>query len=128
MIVRPFELSDAPVLAEIFYRAIHEVARMHYSQEQIDAWAPTIPVPERFVVRGTDGRILLVAVDDDGEPVAYGDVEADGHIDHIFCKPEAAGTGVAAILYDALEETARARGIHRLYVEASAPAQRFFLK
>jgi len=128
MIVRPFELGDAPVLAQIFYRAIHEVARAHYSDEQVNAWAPTVPAAERFIARGTDGRTLLVAIDDDGDPVAYGDVEANGHIDHIFCKPEAAGSGVAAVLYDALEAAARARGIERLYVEASEPAQRFFLK
>ena len=128
MIVRPFELGDAPALAQIFYRAIHEVARQHYSREQVDAWAPAVPAPERFLARGTDGRILLVATDDDGEPLAYGDVEADGHIDHLFCKPEAAGTGLTAALYGELEEAARKRGIARLYAEASKPAQRFFLK
>ena len=128
MIVRPFELGDAPALAQIFYRAVHEVARAHYSDEQVNAWAPTVPSAERFIARGTDGRTLLVAIDDDGNPVAYGDVEADGHIDHIFCKPEATGTGVAPHLYDALESAARSRRIERLYVEASEPARRFFLK
>jgi putative acetyltransferase len=126
--IRPFELSDGPALARIFYRAIHEVACAHYSQEQVNAWAPKIPAAERFVARGTDGRTLLVAVDETGEPIAYGDVEGDGHIDHVFCKPEVAGTGVAALLYEELESAARARGICRIYVEASEPAQRFFLK
>ena len=71
---------------------------------------------------------MLVAVNEREEPVAYGDVEMDGHIDHIFCSPEVAGTGVSAILYSALEAAARAQDIGRLYVEASEPAQRFFLK
>lgn len=84
MIVRPFEVGDAPALARIFYRAIHEVARAHYSQEQVDAWAPAVPAAERFVARGSDGRILLVAVDESDEPLAYGDVEPDGHVDHLF--------------------------------------------
>lgn len=128
MIVRPFEVGDAPALARIFYRAIHEVARAHYSQEQVDAWAPAVPAAERFVARGSDGRILLVAVDESDEPLAYGDVEPDGHVDHLFCKPEAAGTGIAAALYEDLETAARQSGIARLYVEASEPALRFFLK
>jgi len=126
--IRPFKPSDAPALARIFYRAIHEVAGAHYSAEQIGAWAPTVPSAERFEARGADGRTLLVAVNEREEPVAYGDVEMDGHIDHIFCSPEVAGTGVSAILYSALEAAARAQDIGRLYVEASEPAQRFFLK
>ena len=128
MIVRAFKPGDAPALAQIFYRAIHEIARAHYSQQQVNAWAPAVPASERFVARGRDGRILLVAVGESEEPLAYGDVEPDGHIDHLFCKPEAAGSGVAATLYGELEAAARRRGIARLYVEASEPAQRFFLK
>lgn len=79
-------------------------------------------------MRAADGRLLLVAVDEDDAPLAYGDLEADGHIDHLYCLPDAAGTGVAAALYGEIEAAARARGIARLYTEASEPARRFFLK
>ena len=71
---------------------------------------------------------MLVAVNDADEPVAYGDVEADGHIDHLFCRPDAAGTGVTSVLYGHMEAAAVRRGLKRLYVEASEPARRFFLK
>jgi putative acetyltransferase len=128
MRVRPFRVRDAEALANIFYAAIHEIARKHYSAEQVRAWAPAVPAVERFVARGTDGRTLLVAVDEADRPIAYGDLEPDGHIDHLFCRPDAAGTGVAAAVYAALEQAARDRRLTRLYVEASEPAQRFFLK
>jgi putative acetyltransferase len=49
-------------------------------------------------------------------------------IDHLFCRPDVAGTGVTAALYAALEAAARARGIGLVYVEASEPARRFFAK
>jgi putative acetyltransferase len=126
--IRPFRSPDAQSLARIFFAAIHEIARHHYSEEQVNAWAPVIPNPERFIQRGTDGRLLLVAVDDSDEPIAYGDLEADGHIDHLFCRPDAAGTGVTSVLYDHIEAAAADRGITRLFVEASEPARRFFLK
>lgn len=71
---------------------------------------------------------MLVAAGADGTPLAYGDLEPDGHIDHLYCRPDAAGTGVTAALYQALEAAARARGIARLHTEASEPARRFFLK
>jgi len=128
MKVRRFKDEDASALAALFHAAVHGIAQLHYSEAQVNAWAPGVPDPERFVARGADGRTLLVAADDSDAPLAYGDVEADGHIDHLYCRPEAAGTGVTAALYAELEAAARARGIGRLYTEASEPARRFFLK
>jgi putative acetyltransferase len=128
MKVRPYRSEDAPALAALFHAAVHGIARLHYSQAQVDAWAPEVPDAERVRARAADGRTMLVAVDDSGAPLAYGDFEADGHIDHLFCRPDAAGTGVTTALYAALEAAARARGIGLLYVEASEPARRFFLR
>lgn len=128
MRVRPFHTSDASDLAQIFYTAIHEIARHYYSDQQVNAWAPALPTAERFLQRGSDGRSLLVAVDDSDEPLAYGDLEPDGHIDHLFCRPDKAGTGVTSLLYDHIEAAAFERKLLRLYVEASEPARRFFEK
>jgi putative acetyltransferase len=128
MHVRTFLPDDAPFLAGIFHAAVHQIARRHYSKAQVDAWSPSMPSPERFLQRGADGRVLLVAADDGGEPLAYGDLEPDGHIDHLFCRPDVAGGGIASLLYEGIEAAAVDRGISRLYVEASEPARRFFLK
>ena len=128
MNIRPFRDEDAPALARIFHAAVHDVAARHYRADQIAAWAPQVPDPARFVARGVDGRILLVAVDEDDVPLACGDCELDGHIDHLFCRPDHAGTGLAAALYAALEAAALGRGIRSLHVEASEPARRFFTK
>jgi len=124
--VRPFKKGDEASLASLFHAAIHQIAAHHYSAEQVRAWAPRVPDPSRFLARGTDGRILLLAVDEHDDPLAYGDVEADGHIDHLFCRPDAAGTGVTARLYEELERAAREHGIELLFTEASEPARRFF--
>jgi putative acetyltransferase len=126
--IRPFRPGDEAKLAAIFHAAIHQIAARHYTAEQIDAWSPQVPDESRFLARGTDGRTLLVAVDVDDEPLAYGDVESDGHIDHLFCRPDAAGTGITTGLYQALEEAARTRGIAMLFTEASEPARRFFAR
>ena len=128
MQIRPFRPADAPALARIFYAAVHQVGGLHYSLEQVKAWAPAVPDPERFLEWGADGRILLVAADESDRPLAYGDLEKNGHIDHLYCRPDVAGTGVACALYDRLEAAARDGGIGRLHVEASEPARRFFLR
>ena len=128
MRVRSFRPEDAAFLARIFHAAVHRIGGLHYSAEQVAAWAPALPSPESFLRRGGDGRLLLVAVDHLDRPLAYGDLEADGHIDHLYCRPDVAGTGVASFLYDRIEAAAGERGMGRLYVEASEPARRFFLK
>ena len=128
MHIRPFRPADAPALGRLFYDAVHCVAGLHYSAEQVNAWAPVVPDPERFLQRAADGRIVLVAADGGDQPLAYGDLETDGHIDHLYCDPDVAGTGVASALYDGLEAVGRDRGLERLHVEASEPARRFFLR
>lgn len=128
MHVRPFRDSDSEALARIFFSAVHEIAGAYYTPEQIAAWAPTLPDPLQFAHRATDGRIVLVAADADDRPIAYGDVERGGHLDHLYCLPEAAGCGVAKRLYEELELAARSAGVSVIYVEASEPAKRFFAK
>ncbi len=124
--IRPFRPEDAPALARLFHDSVHGIASHHYSPAQVTAWAPAVPDPARFLARATDGRTLLVAEGADAAILAYGDVDADGHIDHLYCRPDAGGAGIAARLYAALEEAARARGVDRLHTEASEPSRRFF--
>jgi putative acetyltransferase len=124
MLIRLFEPDDAAALARLFHASVHELGRRDYSPEQLAAWSPEPPDPSAFVERAADGRLMLVALDEAGAALAYGDVEPDGHIGHLYCRPDAAGSGIASALYDALECAARDRGIVRLYVEASEAARR----
>lgn len=128
MEIRRFRDSDAPALATIFFASVREIGGRHYTADQVAAWAPGPPDPDVFIRRAGDGRTFLVVIGEEGRPIAYGDLEADGHIDHLYCSPEAAGRGVARRLYEALERVARSAGIAVLLVEASEPAKRFFQK
>jgi putative acetyltransferase len=124
--IRAYAAGDAEALGALFYASVRQAGRRDYSAEQVAAWAPAPAPPERVHLRASDGRLLLVAIDAQNEPVAYIDLEADGHIDHLYCRPDAVGTGVASRLYDALEATARRQGLARLYTEASEAARRLF--
>ncbi len=126
--IRSYEAEDADPLCSIFFEAVHEVGRRHYSEEQLRAWAPCKPDPARFHARARDGRILLVAVDDRASPAAYGELELNGHIDHLYCRPDMVGKGIASALYDQLESEAVRRGLKRLFVEASEGARPLFLR
>ena len=73
-----------------------------------------------------DGRVVLVGVDDHDQPIAYGDIEADGHLDFLYCAPEAAGQGAGSAIYAALERRARQMSIREIHVEASEIAKPLF--
>lgn len=67
-----------------------------------------------------------MAVNEDDRPVAYIVLEPNGHIDRLFCAPEAAGQEIASRLHDAVEAAAREQGIRSLFTEASELARRLF--
>ena len=126
--IRPYTANDTSALTKLFFASVREAGLKDYTGEQVSAWAPKPPDPNHFHEKATDGRTVLVAVNNHNEPVAYGDLEPDGHIDHLYCRPDFVGLGVASQLYDALEATARSRTMLRLYVEASEAARRLFLR
>ena len=124
--IRPYEPRDATGVADVFYRSVREVALSDYTADQVKAWAPGPGDVDQERRRCGDGRLVLIAADQQGRVVAFVDLEPDGHIDRLFCAPEAVGLGIASRLYEAVEAAARERGIRRLFTEASELARRFF--
>jgi putative acetyltransferase len=126
--IRPARPEDDAAIADLYRRSVTGIGPRDYSPVQVAAWAGRAPSAEVVAARNADGRTVLVAVDDADRPIAFGDVEADGHIDFLYCAPEAAGRGIAAAIYDHLELAARAAGATRLHVEASEAARRLFAR
>ena len=124
--LRTYEAGDAAQLADLYFRSARVLGARRYSLEQVSAWAPAPADPAIVHGRASDGRTTVVAVDCQGAVLGYGDLEADGHIDHLYCRPEAAGTGVAAAILGELKVRAQEQGVSRLYVEASELARSLF--
>ena len=124
--IRAYDPRDAADLADVFFRSVRQVALSDYTAAQVRAWAPEPRTAEWAHGEASDGRLVLVAANADDHPVAYIDLEPDGHIDRVFCAPEAAGQGIASRLYDAVETAAREQGIRSLFTEASELARRLF--
>lgn len=127
MNIRAYHSTDAEAISALFYASVVALGARDYTPEQVEAWASRTPTPEDVQARCSDRRTVLVSTYENGSVVAYGDLEPDGHIDHLYCLPEAAGKGIASALYDELEIRARKAGLSRLYTEASEPARRLFL-
>ena len=126
MRVRAYRPDDARDLARLYADAVAAIGPCGYSPAQVAAWRALAPSPDRLEAEMRDGRIRLVAADDADRPVAFADLETDGHIAYLYCRPDHAGTGVVARLHAELERSARAAGMTRLYAEASEAAVRFF--
>ena len=126
MKIRPFQERDAEALAELFHASVHRIGSLDYSSAQISVWSPHKPSGLQYVQPASDGRVFLVAVDENDQPIGYGDLEPNGQIDHLYCHPDFAGKGVGKTIYQQLERAAKDQGISRLFVEASEAARRLF--
>jgi putative acetyltransferase len=124
--LRPMLPTDVPLLAEIFRAAIEELAAEDYSEAQREAWASAADDEEAFG-RKLAGELTLVATYG-GSPVGFASLADNTRIDMLYVHPAAAGQGAGAMLCDALEKLAAARGANQLTVDASDTARGFFEK
>jgi putative acetyltransferase len=122
--LRPMLPADLPLLAEIFRAAIEELAAEDYSEAQQAAWAETADDLEAFGDK-LGGELTLVATLN-GSTVGFAALADNRQIDMLYVHPAAAGQGAGAMLCDALEKLAAARGVMELSVEASDTARGFF--
>jgi putative acetyltransferase len=124
--VRPFLPADATLLREIFRDSIEELTSDDYNEAQQEAWASTADDVGDFATK-LSGQLTLVATLE-GSPVGFASLESKDKIDMLYVHPAATGQGVGAMLVDALEKLAGARGVTKLAVDASDSSRGFFEK
>ncbi len=124
--MRPMLPTDVPLLVEIFRAAIEELTAEDYSEAQQEAWASAADDEEEFGQK-LAGELTLVATYG-GSAVGFGSLADNTKIDMLYVHPAAAGQGAGAMLADALEKLAAARGTKELTVDASDSARGFFQK
>lgn len=124
--LRPFLPDDAQVLEEIFRASVMDLTSDDYSEAQQEAWASTADDDVAFAKRLGQQLTLIVSLE--GSVVGFASLGAAGKIDMLYIHPAAVGQGAAAMLIDALEKLAGARGADKLTVDASDTARGFFEK
>jgi putative acetyltransferase len=124
--LRPFLPADTPLLREIFRDSIEELTADDYSAAQQEAWASVADDAAAFGKKLGDQLTLVATME--GSPVGFASLEGKDKVDMLYVHPAAAGEGVGAMLIDALEKLAGARGAAKLVVDASDSARGFFEK
>ncbi len=124
--LRPYLPADTAILREIFRDSIADLTDDDYTEAQQEAWASSADDEAAFGKK-LAGQLTLIATLE-GSPVGFASLAGKDKIDMLYVHPAAAGQGVGAMLIDAIEKLAGARGIARLVVDASDSARRFFEK
>jgi putative acetyltransferase len=124
--LRPMLPADVPLMADIFRASIADLTGDDYSEPQQEAWA-SVADDEGEFGRKLGGQLTLVATMG-GSPVGFASLAGPDTIDMLYVHPAAAGQGAGAMLADALEKLAGARGAETLKVNASDSAAGFFQK
>ena len=124
--LRPYLPADAAMLREIFRDSIADLTDEDYTPAQQDAWASSADDEAEFGKRLASPLTLVAPLA--GSPVGFASLVGGNKIDMLYVHPAAAGQGVGAMLVDALEKLAGARGAAQLVVDASDSARGFFEK
>jgi len=124
--LRPYLPADAPMLAAIFAAAIQELTGDDYGEAQQEAWAAAADDEEAFGKKLAGGLTLIATVQN--APVGFASLRGPDHIEMLYVHPSVVGQGVGAMLCDALEKLAGARGAKSLTADVSDNAQEFFQK
>jgi putative acetyltransferase len=124
--MRPMLPTDVPLLAEIFRAAIEELAAEDYNEAQQEAWASAADDEEAFGAKLAHELTLVATYG--GAAVGFASLANNTRIDMLYVHPAASGQGAGAMLCDALEKLAGARGSKELTVDASDAARGFFEK
>jgi putative acetyltransferase len=124
--MRPMLPADVPLLVEIFRAAIEELTAEDYSEAQQEAWASAADDEEAFGAKLAKELTLVATFG--GAAVGFASLADNRRIDMLFVHPAARGQGAGAMLCDALEKLAGARGSKEITVDASDVARGFFEK
>jgi putative acetyltransferase len=122
--VRRYSVADAGALTSLFRASVRDIASRDYSASQISAWAPDAIDESQFGQRCEMKSTWLAVVEH--RIAGFSDLETDGHVDMLYVHPDFQRRGVARALLGHIEELARARGLRRLYTEASVTARPAF--
>ena len=125
LVIRSYVPDDAPELAKVFHRAVHEGAATKYSLDERHAWSPDLPTGPKWHDRLAGAETVVAEMD--RRPVGFMTLDVPrAYLDLAFVVPEVMGQGVAGAVYAVLEGRARVAGLTRMTTEASLLAEPFF--
>ena len=122
--IREYKDSDAEALADIFTRAVRQIARRDYSPAQISAWAPEERDMAEFAARRTAKPTFVAEYK--GEIAGFTDLDGEGHIDMFYVNPDFQRRGVGSAMLRFVSARALSEKYKRLHGDVSITARPVF--
>ncbi|MEZ8064398.1 MULTISPECIES: GNAT family N-acetyltransferase [Vibrio] len=122
--IRNYQASDAKALWDIYFNTVRNINVRDYSQEQVEAWAPSYFDSELW--QKCLHRIRPFVAELEGVVVGYSDLQPNGLIDHFFCHHEYQGKGVGRALMEHVFFIGADLGVTRFFSEVSITAKPFY--
>lgn len=124
--VRRYLPGEEPSLQEIYSESTRRLNSRDYTPQQIERWvAKHADLPE-WVERLKKTNPFVAVIK--SRPVAFGELEGDGHIDFFYCHPDYQGQGAGSELLRTITAEALQLGLKSLHAEVSVTAEPFFTK
>lgn len=125
IIIRNYIADDAPQLANIYYYTIHNINAQDYSEEQVNAWAPSSSLELTGWKKKWETITPLVALIDN-KIAGFTEFEPSGHIDCFYVHHEYQGVGIGSSLMNEIFKKANDLKLKRVFAEVSITAKPFF--
>lgn len=125
--IRTFRPGDEHALRDIHLASITRVGPLAYNPAQIAAWASKTREPHEWLEWHQYGDRITIAFSDKGEPAAFTLLEADGHLDMLYCHPDHVRQGHARRLIEEASIYGRMVGLSMITTDASELARPVFL-
>jgi len=127
MNIRRFLEEDISEVVSLFYETVHEVNKQHYSQEQLNAWAPQDETEQKIEAwKESMVRNITFIAENSGQIVGFADMTYGGELDRMYVHKDYQRRGVASTLLKKLEAEADRLGVNEIKTDASITAKPFF--
>lgn len=125
--VRDYHPDDVQALANIYFNTIQKINIQHYTEQQINVWAPTSSLEAAgWAKKFSRTKPIIATVGD--EIVGFAEFEPNGHIDCFYCHHKWIRKGVGSALMKEILKRAKDNPIHLIFAEVSITAKPFFEK
>lgn len=121
--IRPKTAADNDSLRALFRDSVLTLGRPHYEADALAAWATTADDAD-FCNQLDQGTTLVAELY--GETAGFAQLYPHDTLRMLYLSPKASGLGIAALLYQHLEDEARLAGVDTLHTASSLAAEHFF--
>lgn len=128
MFIRSAIPDDAFAIGHLHRQAVQELAKNHYSLEELEDWSPS-DVDQKRIDKFLDrmNKEIMIVADSHGEIAGFGSIiPSQNELRACYVSPSFARKGVGSQIVDSLETIAKEHKLKMLKLNGSMNAEAFY--